>query len=140
MRMWSISVLAVLWPDHSLRHTIDTLRPRQNGRKFPDDIFKYIFLQENVSISIKISLKFVPKGSINNIPALVQIMAWRRSCDKPLSEPMMVSLPVYRRIYASLDLNELTDLFIFKIVNDTTEYLIPYWVNQLRKQRPYHWS
>ena len=39
-----------------------------------------------------ISLKFVPKGPINNNPALVQIMAWRRSGDKPLSEPMMVSL------------------------------------------------
>ena len=37
-------------------------------------------------------LKFVPKGPINNIPALVQIMAWRRPGDKPLSEPMMVSL------------------------------------------------
>ena len=42
--------------------------------------------------AIKISLKFVPKGPINNIPALVQIMAWRRPGDKPLSEPMMVSL------------------------------------------------
>ena len=41
---------------------------------------------------IKISLKFVPKGPIDNIPALVQIMAWRRPGDKPLSEPMMVSL------------------------------------------------
>ena len=41
---------------------------------------------------IQISLKFVPKGLINNIPAFVQIMAWRRPGDKPLSEPMMVSL------------------------------------------------
>ena len=41
---------------------------------------------------IKISLKFVPKGPINNNPALVQIMAWHWSGDKPLSEPMMVSL------------------------------------------------
>ena len=38
------------------------------------------------------SLKFVPKVRINNIPSLVQIMAWRRPGDKPLSEPMMVSL------------------------------------------------
>ena len=72
--------------------SFNTLRPRQNGRHFPDDIFKCIFLNENVRISIKISLKFVPKGPINNIPALVQIMAWRRPGDKPLSEPMMVSL------------------------------------------------
>ena len=75
--------------------SINTLRPRQNGRRFTDDTFKRIFLNENVRISIKISLKFVPKGPINNIPALVQIMAWHRSGDKPLSEPMMVSLLTY---------------------------------------------
>ena len=75
--------------------TLNTLRPRQNGRHFPEDIFKCIFLKENVSISIKISLKFDPKGPNNNIPALVQIMAWRRPGDKPLSEPMMVSLPTH---------------------------------------------
>ena len=68
------------------------LRPRQNGRHFADDVFKCIFLNENVWISLKISLKFVPKGLINNIPSLVQIMAWRRPGDKPLSEPMMVIL------------------------------------------------
>ena len=68
------------------------LRPRQNGRHFPDDIFKWIFLNENVWISNKISLKFVPTGPINNIPALVQIMAWLRSGEKPLSEPMTDSL------------------------------------------------
>ena len=71
---------------------VNTLRPRQNGRHFPDDTFKRIFLNENVRISIKFSLKFVPKGPFNNNPELVQIMAWRRSGDKPLSEPMMVSL------------------------------------------------
>ena len=42
-----------------------------------------------------ISLKFVPKGPINNIPVLVQIMAWRRPGDKPLSEAMMVNLPTH---------------------------------------------
>ena len=71
---------------------LNTLRPRQNGRRFADDTFKRIFMNENVRISIKISLKFVPKGSIDNNPALVQIMAWRRSGGKPLFEPMMVSL------------------------------------------------
>ena len=70
---------------------INTLRPRRNEH-FADNIFKRIFFNENVSISIKISLKFVPKGPINNIPALVQIMAWRRSGDKPFSEPMTISL------------------------------------------------
>ena len=50
---------------------VNTLRPRQNGRHFADDIFKCIFLNENVWIPIKISLKFIPKGPIKNIPALV---------------------------------------------------------------------
>ena len=48
-----------------------------------DDIFNRIFLNENVWISIEISLKFVPKGPIDNKLALVQIMAWRRTGDKP---------------------------------------------------------
>ena len=39
-----------------------------------DDIFKCIFLNENVWISIKVSFEFVPKVPINNIPALVQII------------------------------------------------------------------
>ena len=69
---------------------VNTLRPSQNGRLFADDTFKRIFLSENIRISIKNSLKFVPKGLINNIPALVLMMACRRPGDKPLSEPMMV--------------------------------------------------
>ena len=85
------------WP-HGLGATgvwdwdVNSLRPKKNGRRFTDDIFKRIFLTENVRISIKVSLKFIPKCPINNNPALVLIMAWRRSGDKPLSEPMMVSL------------------------------------------------
>ena len=47
---------------------IHTLRPGQNGRHFPDDHLKYIFLKENIWIPINISLKCVPKGRINNIP------------------------------------------------------------------------
>ena len=71
---------------------LNTLRPRQNGCHFTDDISKCILLDENVWISIKISMKFVPMGPINSIPALVQIMAWCRPGDKPLSEPMMLRL------------------------------------------------
>ena len=80
-------------PREHLKATwVNSLRPRQNRRHFPDDIFKWIFVNENVWILIKISLKFVSKGLINHIPALVQLMAWRQPGDKPLSEPMMVSL------------------------------------------------
>ena len=57
---------------------LNTATPRQNARHFADDIFKCIFLNENVWISIIISLKFVPRGQINNIQALVR-------GDKPLS-------------------------------------------------------
>ena len=71
----------------------NTLRPRQNGRYFVVDIFKCIFLNENAWISLKISLKFVPKVRINNIPSLDQIMAWHRPGDKLLFEPMMDKLP-----------------------------------------------
>ena len=70
----------------------NTLRPRQDGCQFPEDILKCISLIENIWISIEISQKFVPKGPINNIPALVQIMACRRPGNKPLSEPMIISL------------------------------------------------
>ena len=42
------------------------------------------------------------RGSVNNIPALVQIMAWRWPGDKLLSEPMMVILLIHN---ASVGLN-----------------------------------
>ena len=56
-----------------------TWRWRQNGRNCADDIFKRSLLKEDVYISIKFQLSFVPKGPCNNVPALVQIMAWHRS-------------------------------------------------------------
>ena len=71
---------------------IITLRPRQNRLHFADDIFKCIFLKENIWISLKISVECVPDVRININPALVQIMAWRQPGGKPLSEPMMASL------------------------------------------------
>ena len=80
----------------------NTLRRRQNGRHIADEIVKCIFFYENVRFSIEISPNFVCKGSFNNIPALVQIMAWRRSGERPLSEPMMVSLLIYMRHSASM--------------------------------------
>ena len=55
-------------------YIINSLRPRYNGWNFQDDIFKRIFLNENIWIVTKISLKFVAKDLINNIAALVQII------------------------------------------------------------------
>ena len=73
------------WP----KTHVKTLGLRQNGHHFPDDIFRCIFLNENVWISTKNLPKSVPMYPIANIPALVRVMAWRRQGDKPLSEPMM---------------------------------------------------
>ena len=64
---------------------VNTLRSRRNKRHFADEIFKCIFWNENVWPSVPISLKFLPNIRINNIPSLVQIMAWRRPGDKLFS-------------------------------------------------------
>ena len=54
-----------------------------------DDKFKCIFLNENDRIPIRFSLKFVPRSAIDNYPALVRVMAWRRIGNMPLPEPML---------------------------------------------------
>ena len=75
--------------------SINTLRPRQDGRHFSVDIYTCIFFNESCCILIKFSLKYARKDPIDNNPALVQIMAWHRSGNKPLSEPTMISLPTH---------------------------------------------
>ena len=45
---------------------------------------------------LKFWVKFVPKGPIESVPALVQIMAWYRTGNKSLSEPMMAYLCITR--------------------------------------------
>ena len=68
-----------------------------------DDIFKCIFLNENDRILIKVSLTFVPRSPIDNEPALVQVMAWRRIGDRPLPEAMMAQFTdAYMRHSASM--------------------------------------
>ena len=89
--LWLLMQRAPLHSAPQYPQHFNTLRQRQSGRHFADDIFKCIFLNENVWTAIEISLKFVSKGPINFIPALVQKMARCRSGNKPLSEPMMVS-------------------------------------------------
>ena len=84
--------LSYITPSSIQTNTVNTLRLRQIDRKVAVDIFKWISLNENVWILLKISLKFAPTFRINNFPALVQINAWRRQGDKPLSVPMTVSL------------------------------------------------
>ena len=103
-------------PEAAMPNILLTCRGRENGPHFPDDIFKCIFLNENISVAITISLKSVPTGPIDNISALVQIMAWRRPDAKPLSEPMMVRLP--------------TQICVTR----------PQWVKQSSETKSIHWD
>ena len=115
----------VTWPIclSMIVRSLNTLRPRQDGRHFPDDILICIFSNENEWHSIKISLTFVTNVPINNIPALVQIMAWCRPGDKPLSEPIMVVLPTHICVTRP----QWVKLY-------TTDKLSFYWIPS------YHWS
>ena len=69
---------------------VNTLRLGKMATPLADNIFKCISFNENCWISNKISLEHVPQGLIDNMAALVQVMALRRTGDKPLSEPMLV--------------------------------------------------
>ena len=72
-----------------LSHTINSSPPGEDVRHLANVIFRRIFLNENVRISMQISLKCVPKGPVDNKSALVHVMVWRRTGDKPLPEAMM---------------------------------------------------
>ena len=104
----------------------DTWRLRQNGHTFADDAFKLIFVIGDVYILIQIPLKFVAMGPINNMPTMVQIMAWCRSGDKPLSEPMMASLLLFFTHYASTGLNQFNK-HQHSFIHTTCKYLAHMW-------------
>ena len=62
-------------------NTFNSSPPRQNGRHFADDVFKYIFMNEKLYILFQIALKFILQGPIDNKWALVQVVAWRLFAD-----------------------------------------------------------
>ena len=77
--------------------------PLDNRAAILADILKHIFFNENYRIPIQTSLKFVHVSRIDNKPALVQVMAWHWTGEKPLSLPMVTQLTVaYIRHYAAL--------------------------------------
>ena len=84
---------------------VNKLRSIQIGRHFPDDIFKFIFFNENVSLAIIISLKFVPKGPINSFGS-----------DDGLAPARWQAIictnadPIHWCIYAALEGDELRQL------------------------------
>ena len=68
-RKWKSAALQYTTTD--LNEWINSFPPEQNGRRFAYDIFRSIFVNEKICNLIEMSLKFVPKGSIDNNPALV---------------------------------------------------------------------
>ena len=93
-------------------------------------------MNENILISINISLKFVPNGPINNIPALVQVMVWRRPGDNPLSEPTMVNLLTHicvtRPQCNERNENKSSQMPAVTMANQLVMWLV--------KQHPRHWK
>ena len=93
-------------PDYRTLQTKSIHKGRAKWPIFCRRYFPMHFLNENCDALIQISLIFVRSGPLSNRPALVQIMAWRRTSDKPLSEPMRAEF-TDACIYASIGLDEL---------------------------------
>ena len=64
---------------HNVKYIINTLRPRQHGLHFPDDIFKWIFLNEYIWVRSKFHQTLFLGGKIDKTSILVQIVAWRQA-------------------------------------------------------------
>ena len=102
-----VTVLHVAWHWYSWKTPeavqIYSSPPDKMAAILADDIFKCIFLNENDRISIRISLKFVPRSLVDNKPAWVQVMSWRQTGDKPLPEPMLIQFAdVYMRHWGEM--------------------------------------
>ena len=82
-------VILLCQPSAVTAVSLNSSPPRQNDRHIVDDIFNCIFVNDKFCILIKISLKVIPMGPIDNKPASVYTMVWRRIGDKPLSEPVL---------------------------------------------------
>ena len=125
-RKMHLKMSSEMAPILSLPQCVNILRPRQDGHHFADDGFKCIFVNENVGISIKISPKFIPKGAINNIPALVQIMAWRPG--QATSHYLNQWCLDYWQIYGSLGPNELMKVPAGRQTRSDCSWLRSVWV------------
>ena len=103
----------------------NTLRPGRNCHYFADDIFKCIFLNENIWISLKISLKFLSSE-------LTIFQHWFRQwlgADQATSHYLNRCWLVYWRIYPSLGLNELShSLYPFlEIISRSPRHVCVSW-------------
>ena len=74
---------------HTHTHTHPTPTPTPPPPFWQTTFSNCIFLNRNDRIPIQISFNYAPRSTIDNKPALVQVMAWCRTGDKPLPEPMV---------------------------------------------------
>ena len=88
-----------------------------------DDNFKCIFLNQNDRTLIRISMEFVPRSPIDNKPALVQAVAWHRTGDKPLAEPMLTQ---FTDIYEALGRDELKAILITSPGHSELTFISPW--------------
>ena len=137
----------LLWHNHKEQtkglsfYAFNTLRPRQNGRQFPDNILKCTFLNENVWILIKTLLHFSPKGQINKIavgsdnglaPARWQAIIWT---NNSLLTHICVARPqwVDRNISQCVEATGLGDWMMVSLWNLTSTMAVMLW-RQLSEQ------
>ena len=117
---------------------INTLRPIQNDGHFLGNNFTCNLLNENVWITINISLKFVPKCQIQTIPALVQIMAWCRTGHKPLPEAVMTWFTGTRRQISNIRPTYTPNFNVSRLV---LQFRFPsYWCQALSRVWRCSWS
>ena len=107
------------------KQDINILRPGQNCRHYADVIFKWLFLNENVWMLLKISLKFVPKFRISNTLKLVQIMAWPRPGNTPLSGLMRASFLTHMCVTQPQWVNrQNTNTYVYLLRNIVIIYIV----------------
>ena len=107
----------------------NTLRLRQNGCHFEDDIFKCMSLNKNCWILNKDSLNYFSKDPIDNMTSLAQIMVWRRTSDKPLSKAMLVC---YTDTYMYHSTSSYTDKHLVHVIHNLKQE------NWIYLTLPYH--
>ena len=105
--------------------SVNTFISRQNGHHLSDDIFKSKSANENIRISIAISLKFVPKGPFYNMPALVHIMDCTGQATSHYLNQWWL---IYWHIYALLGFKELRN---YQPDKDTNTVIWQLWHGSL---------
>ena len=112
------------------------------SRLSTDDIFKRIFVTENIWITNKIPFKYVPFGLIDNMLALVQTMAWRCRGDIPMPETILTQFNDAYMIYAALGRDELTHWGRDKVdaISQTTFSSAFSWMKMFELRLKFHWS